>query len=251
MLEYCFCLFYVWFPGSKACGILVPPSEIEPSTPELEGEILTTEPPEKFPTESLTKGHFHWFFSSHYYYLCIMTIILLHVGLFERIHLGCLIIRSPTGLERSPREAATTQTLIAALGPLLPPGGLCLSPTCLSEAPPVLGPSPRSPPHPCPFSSIWPPKPCSLSGYWLGRAPRGDHVWPEGQAHFSTSHHLRRTQENIMLRSGEIEAQREVVPRLRSPIFSVGQGRTGAQHSWPPCWAPSRTPPSLSPTGMG
>ena len=73
------------------------------------------------------------------------------MGLFERIHLGYLIIRSPTGLERSPHEAATTQTLIAALGPLLPRGGLCLCPTCLSEAPPVLGPSPRSPSSPLPL----------------------------------------------------------------------------------------------------
>ena len=47
MLEYFFCLFYVRFPGPKAYGILVPPSEIEPSTPELEGEVLTTEPPGK------------------------------------------------------------------------------------------------------------------------------------------------------------------------------------------------------------
>ena len=41
-------LFYVfWFFGPEACGILAPRPGIEPATPVLEGEVLTTGPPEK------------------------------------------------------------------------------------------------------------------------------------------------------------------------------------------------------------
>ena len=35
-----------------ACGILVLPPEIEPAYPAMEGDFLTTEPPEKFPSSS-------------------------------------------------------------------------------------------------------------------------------------------------------------------------------------------------------
>ena len=37
----------------KACGILVPQPGIDPTTPALEGEALTTGPPEKAPTGRL------------------------------------------------------------------------------------------------------------------------------------------------------------------------------------------------------
>ena len=36
-----------WFFGPKACGILAPRPGIEPATPALEGEVLTTRPPGK------------------------------------------------------------------------------------------------------------------------------------------------------------------------------------------------------------
>ena len=36
-----------WVLGREACGILGPPSEIEPTLPELEGRVLTTGPPGK------------------------------------------------------------------------------------------------------------------------------------------------------------------------------------------------------------
>ena len=50
-------LFYVlgsffFFFGQKACGILVPWPGIEPTTPAMEGEVLTTGPPEKSPFTS-------------------------------------------------------------------------------------------------------------------------------------------------------------------------------------------------------
>ena len=35
-------LFYFWFFGHEACGILVPQPRIEPSLPVLEGEVWTT-----------------------------------------------------------------------------------------------------------------------------------------------------------------------------------------------------------------
>ena len=34
-----------WIFGHKACGILTPQPGIEPTPPELEGEILITRPP--------------------------------------------------------------------------------------------------------------------------------------------------------------------------------------------------------------
>ena len=46
LLQYCFC-FTFWFFGREACGILAPWPEIEPATPALEGEVLTTGPPGK------------------------------------------------------------------------------------------------------------------------------------------------------------------------------------------------------------
>ena len=36
-----------WFLGHQACGILIPWPGIEPIPPELEGKVLTTEPPRK------------------------------------------------------------------------------------------------------------------------------------------------------------------------------------------------------------
>ena len=45
------------FFGLKACGFLAPPPGIEPVPPALEGEILTTEPPEK----SLTRFSLDYF----------------------------------------------------------------------------------------------------------------------------------------------------------------------------------------------
>ena len=45
-LQYCFC-FMVWFSGHEACGVLAPWLGIEPTSPALEVEILTTGPPGK------------------------------------------------------------------------------------------------------------------------------------------------------------------------------------------------------------
>ena len=39
----------IWFFDHKAPGILVPQPGIEPGSPALEGEVLTTGPPGKFP----------------------------------------------------------------------------------------------------------------------------------------------------------------------------------------------------------
>ena len=36
-----------WFFSHEACGILAPQPGIEPATPALEGEVLTTGPPGK------------------------------------------------------------------------------------------------------------------------------------------------------------------------------------------------------------
>ena len=38
-----------WFFGREAYGILAPQPGIEPTPPALEGEVLTTGPPEKSP----------------------------------------------------------------------------------------------------------------------------------------------------------------------------------------------------------
>ena len=46
LLQYCFC-FMFWFSGHEACGILAPSPGMEPATPSLEGEILTTGLPGK------------------------------------------------------------------------------------------------------------------------------------------------------------------------------------------------------------
>ena len=45
-------VFFFFFFGQKACGILVPWPGIEPTTPAMEGEVLTTGPPEKSPFTS-------------------------------------------------------------------------------------------------------------------------------------------------------------------------------------------------------
>ena len=46
LVQYCFC-FMFWFFEHKACGILAPQPETEPTSPELEGEVLTTGSPGK------------------------------------------------------------------------------------------------------------------------------------------------------------------------------------------------------------
>ena len=46
LLQYCFC-FMFWFFGHEACGILAPLPGIKPTTPALEGEVLTTGLPGK------------------------------------------------------------------------------------------------------------------------------------------------------------------------------------------------------------
>ena len=48
LLQYCFCfMFWGVFFGHKACGILDPQPGMEPPSPALEGEVLTTGPPGK------------------------------------------------------------------------------------------------------------------------------------------------------------------------------------------------------------
>ena len=39
LLQYCFC-FMFWFFGHKACGILSPQPEVEPTPSALEGKLL-------------------------------------------------------------------------------------------------------------------------------------------------------------------------------------------------------------------
>ena len=46
LLEYCFCFVFVFF-GHEAHGILASGPGIEPASPALEDEILTTRPPGK------------------------------------------------------------------------------------------------------------------------------------------------------------------------------------------------------------
>ena len=43
----CFFCFLFWFFGPKACGILAPQPRIEPTSPALEGTVLSPEPPGK------------------------------------------------------------------------------------------------------------------------------------------------------------------------------------------------------------
>ena len=44
-------MFYVWFFGHKACGILAFQQGFEPPPLALEGKVLTTGPPVRFPKQ--------------------------------------------------------------------------------------------------------------------------------------------------------------------------------------------------------
>ena len=46
LLQYCFCFMFQFF-GHKACGILAPSPGIEPTSPALKSEVLTSGPPGK------------------------------------------------------------------------------------------------------------------------------------------------------------------------------------------------------------
>ena len=48
-------LHITWFFGHKACGILAPQPGFKPIPLTLEGKVLTTGPPGKFPQIILTK----------------------------------------------------------------------------------------------------------------------------------------------------------------------------------------------------
>ena len=48
-----------WLFGLKACEILIPQSEFEPSPPALEAEVLTTGPPGKSQTEIILVFKFY------------------------------------------------------------------------------------------------------------------------------------------------------------------------------------------------
>ena len=61
LLQYCF-YFMFWFFGHKAYGILAPQWGIEPETPTLGGEVLTTGPPGESP-EWLLKCVFNRLFA--------------------------------------------------------------------------------------------------------------------------------------------------------------------------------------------
>ena len=54
LLQYCFC-FIIWFCGHMACGVLAPQPETEPTSPALEGKVLTTGLPGSSP-RPLSKG---------------------------------------------------------------------------------------------------------------------------------------------------------------------------------------------------
>ena len=53
LLHYCFCSMLFWFFVHEACGIPAPWPGIKPTTPALEGEVLTTGPPGKSLTGEL------------------------------------------------------------------------------------------------------------------------------------------------------------------------------------------------------
>ena len=61
LLQHCFC-FMLWFFGCKTCGILAPWPGIEPAPPALEGEVLTTGPPEKSLDFFKIKLNIHMFY---------------------------------------------------------------------------------------------------------------------------------------------------------------------------------------------
>ena len=50
--QYCYC-FMFWLFGSKACGSLAPRTGIKPAPPALEGEVLATGQPGRFPESIL------------------------------------------------------------------------------------------------------------------------------------------------------------------------------------------------------
>ena len=52
MLQYYFC-FMFWSSGQEACRILAPLPGMEPTPSALEGEVLATGPPGKFPNRVL------------------------------------------------------------------------------------------------------------------------------------------------------------------------------------------------------
>ena len=56
-ITYCF-RFMFWCFGHKACGILASWSGIEPTSPALEGEVLTTGPPGQSWDDGIWLGHF-------------------------------------------------------------------------------------------------------------------------------------------------------------------------------------------------
>ena len=82
LLPYCFS-FLFWFFGWEACGVLVPWLGIEPTPSALEGEVLATGPPGKFPNRVLVPplcvpalgdaGH-HW---TLFRLLCFLLSLLL------------------------------------------------------------------------------------------------------------------------------------------------------------------------------
>ena len=51
LLLYIFFLSFIFWMCHSACGILVLPPGIEPMPPALEGEVLTTVPPGRFPVQ--------------------------------------------------------------------------------------------------------------------------------------------------------------------------------------------------------
>ena len=55
-----------WFIGCEAHGILAPPPGIELAPPVLEGEVLTTGPPGKSPSEDFSCWITHVFCGSHF-----------------------------------------------------------------------------------------------------------------------------------------------------------------------------------------
>ena len=89
LVQYCFC-FLSWFFGCEARGVLVPWPGIKPTPPALEGEVLATGPPGKFPNRVLVPpvsqhfgdaGH-HW---TLFRLLCfLLSLLLLFMDIMYR-----------------------------------------------------------------------------------------------------------------------------------------------------------------------
>ena len=78
LLPYCFC-FMSCLSDHKACGILAPQSRLEPTSPALEGQVLTTGLPG-------TSHLFILFFFFFHLFILIFTVIIIVVLFWSCTH---------------------------------------------------------------------------------------------------------------------------------------------------------------------